>query len=84
VKQGIKWFNVFTTVWAVALVTTAALWFAAPAFAGGGGMAVECTDFCIAMELCEDGCQTAPPSRTYCRGECNGGGTWECWIDPDV
>ena len=80
-KQGKRsWFDIATTVWAIALVVTALMWVATPAFAGGGG-GVDCYGACVWLEKCAGdagGCFTAHASQGDCWGECGDGSFWEC------
>ena len=79
VKQGTtKWFDILTTVWAIALVIATIMWVTTPAFARGGGP--DCYAACVALDKCEDegGCYTASAHAGECWGECGDGSSWEC------
>lgn len=80
VKQGTtKWFDVLTTLWAIALVLATITWMTAPAFARGGG-GPDCYGACVALEKCDGagGCYTAGAAAGECWGECGDGSSWEC------
>lgn len=77
-KQGkINWFDVATTLWAIALVVTAVMWVATPASAGED---VDCYDACVSLDKCEDhgGCFTYNQGGGECWGECGDGTSWDC------
>jgi len=80
VKQGkINWFDVVTTIWAVALVVAAVMWVTTPAFAGDGG-GPDCYGGCVWLEKCDGhgGCFSATGNGGDCWGECGDGTSWEC------
>lgn len=81
-KQGkLNWFDVATTLWAIALVVTAVMWVATPASAGErsrGGP--DCMGACVGLDKCEDhgGCYTVNSGGGDCWGECGDGTSWDC------
>lgn len=84
VKQGTKWFDVLTTLWAIALVIGTVTWMTAPAFAGeggnGGGGGADCYGACVELGKCDGsgGCYTTSQHAGECWGECGDGSSWEC------
>lgn len=81
-KQGKRnWFDIATTLWAIALVVVALTWVASPAFAGRGG-GTDCMGLCANEGFCseEGGCKTGAHEGGQCGGECREGGDWSCQI----
>jgi hypothetical protein len=86
VKQGkLNWFDVVTTLWAIALVVTAVMWVTTPAFAGRGE-GPDCLGACSWFDECEGhgGCYTVHSGGGDCWGECGDGTEWECGYGGDV
>ena len=79
-KQGKRWFDIVTTLWAVALLVVAVTWIASPVFAFGEG--TDCMGLCAEEGFCEDagGCKTGRYEGGQCGGECEEGGEWHCEI----
>lgn len=77
VKLGkMKWFDILTTAWAIALLLVALTWVASPAFArpGSGGGEYGCWSGC--NRFCEDsgGCDYVNTGEGgMCRGYCEDG-----------
>ena len=85
VQGKIKWFDLVTTVWAIALVVSAVVWVTTPAFARGS-RGPDCYGACVWLDECEDngGCYTARSGGGDCWGECGDGTEWECGYGGDV
>lgn len=80
-KKRIKWFDVVTTAWAIALVVATILWVTVPvAYARpGGGGGQDCMGYCVREDKCAGagGCATVDgDSGGECWGLCEDGTTW--------
>lgn len=80
-KQGKRsWFDILTTLWAVALLVVAVTWVASPVFAGDGGS--DCVALCVDEGFCDDagGCKNGRYEGGQCGGDCEEGGEWTCEV----